>query len=96
MNSIFPARLGGLWRGILAFSLASGLAACGTPENEADQGKLGATNNALWCNARSILSERCVACHDGRGTGGSPMGLSTYSDIMADSKVRPGSRYGSA
>jgi len=71
--------------------LAAALSACGDSEQTA-QGTSSAASDALWCDARSVLSERCVACHDGRGTGGSPMGLSTYSEVMADSTEKPGEK----
>ena len=46
----------------------------------------------LWCNAKAVIDARCVACHDGQGTGGSPMGLTSYADLTADSTFRPGKK----
>lgn len=91
-DSMFPGRPARSWQGLFALALVVGLGACGTPENEAEQTKQSSAVDGLWCNARSILSERCVPCHDGRGTAGSPMGLSTYGDMMADSKAKPGQK----
>lgn len=28
--------------------------------------------DALWCNAKAVLAKRCTACHDGKGTAGTP------------------------
>src|SRR4051812_47862340 len=32
---------------------------------------------ADWCAAKKVLDANCTACHDGKGTGGSPMGLTS-------------------
>lgn len=43
-----------------------------------------ATNSAdAWCKAKAVLDARCVACHDGKGTAGTPMGLASYTDLSA-------------
>src|SRR4051794_34924678 len=78
---------------LVVFSMTFGLSACGDPEQQGlSQEELAAQADTLWCNARAVLSERCVSCHDGRGTGGSPMGLSTYSQMQADSVLVKGAK----
>jgi hypothetical protein len=38
------------------------------------------------------MDARCVACHDGKGTAGTPMGLSTYADMTADAPGHAGKK----
>jgi hypothetical protein len=33
-----------------------------------------------WCKAKEVIAARCVSCHDGAGTAGTPYGLKTYAD----------------
>lgn len=48
--------------------------------------------SSSWCQARQVLHSRCVTCHDGQGTGGSPMGLVGYGDLLTASTVDPSQR----
>ncbi|MFT3927659.1 MAG: c-type cytochrome [Myxococcales bacterium] len=90
MNSSYRLGRAGYRHALFALSLASALTACGDSEQVGQNHS--AISDSVWCDARKVLSERCVACHDGRGTGGSPMGLSTYSEMMADSPEKPGQK----
>ena len=48
-----------------------------------DAGKL--SSSSLYCKAQAVLAAHCNDCHDGEGTAGSPMGLTTYDELMAPS-----------
>jgi mono/diheme cytochrome c family protein len=39
-----------------------------------------------FCAVQTIVTKHCTACHDGKGTGGSPMGLLTHDDYLAAAK----------
>jgi hypothetical protein len=41
------------------------------------------------CVVATVLQQRCVSCHDGKMTAGSPMGLQTYADLQASAKSNP-------
>ena len=43
----------------------------------------------LYCKAQAVLDKNCVGCHDGKGTGGSPMGLTSYADLIKASPLTP-------
>jgi hypothetical protein len=72
----------------LSLSLLAGLGACGNAESE-PSGKTQAQTNSLWCKAKEVLDSRCVECHDGQGSGGSPMGLTSYDDVIAKAPSNP-------
>jgi hypothetical protein len=38
------------------------------------------TADPTWCKAKEVIATRCVSCHDGAGTAGTPYGLKTYAD----------------
>jgi hypothetical protein len=48
--------------------------------------------DSLWCKAKAVMDARCVACHDGKGTAGTPMGLASYADMMADAPGHAGKK----
>lgn len=52
----------------------------------------GATNDSQWCQVKAVLAAHCTTCHDGEGSFGSPMGLTTYADLIADSAIVPGKK----
>jgi len=56
----------------------------GTTTPAKDGGSAG--GSSLWCNVKAITDKSCVTCHDGKGTGGSPFGLVTPADFVAESK----------
>jgi hypothetical protein len=37
-----------------------------------------------WCRVKAILDTHCTDCHDGEGTAGTPMGLTSYADLTAE------------
>jgi hypothetical protein len=45
-----------------------------------------------WCAAKAVLDSRCTSCHDGQGTAGTPMGLSSYADLMAEAPGHAGKK----
>jgi Copper type II ascorbate-dependent monooxygenase, C-terminal domain/Copper type II ascorbate-dependent monooxygenase, N-terminal domain len=48
----------------------------------------GAVSTATAACPATIV-QQCTLCHDGKGTAGSPMGLTSYADLMAPSKSNP-------
>jgi Copper type II ascorbate-dependent monooxygenase, C-terminal domain len=58
-------------------------------------GTSGAGLDSPWCKAREVLARRCVVCHDGQGTAGTPLDIAfnDLGDLLADSKSTPGSKY---
>lgn len=36
-----------------------------------------------WCKAKAVFDSKCVSCHDGKGTAGAPMGLTSFADLTA-------------
>ena len=48
-----------------------------------------AGSELLYCKVKHTLDARCVACHDGLGTAGSPMALKTYADLLAPAVTDP-------
>lgn len=45
-----------------------------------------------WCAAKAILDKNCVGCHDGKGTAGTPMGLTSYADYQANAPITRGKK----
>ena len=91
-GSIFGRRDGGFGRRDAGGSTPP--ADAGTPSRDSgtpkpDAGGGGGGNDALWCNVQPIFEKSCAGCHDGNGTAGTPMGLSTYSDFTAPNPSTP-------
>ena len=51
--------------------------------------KPAAGSSGLYCKAQAVLDKNCVACHDGKGTGGSPMALTSYADLIKPNPSSP-------
>jgi hypothetical protein len=77
-----------------------------SPVTNVDAGVAASTGSALtgtssasldtpWCKAKEVLARRCVVCHDGQGTAGTPIhvAFNDLADLLADSKTKPGSKY---
>jgi hypothetical protein len=66
------------------------------PGNTGEIGGLGgtspSTSNGQWCQVKAVLTKHCTTCHDGQGSFGSPMGLTTYADLTKDSTIVPGKK----
>jgi hypothetical protein len=61
------------------------------PAPAADAGTTSVTKGSgTWCDVKPVLDKYCTACHDGMGTSGSPMGLTTPADFTAQAKVSKG------
>jgi Copper type II ascorbate-dependent monooxygenase, C-terminal domain len=78
----------GLIAGGGATATTGGSAGQGTPANPGAPSGAGSG----WCQVKPVFDKYCVSCHDGQGTGGSPMGLTTFTDLSAVSKQYPGSK----
>jgi hypothetical protein len=52
----------------------------------------GAGAQSAWCRAKRVFDGYCGSCHDGQGTAGTPMGLTTYAELTADSAQYPGTK----
>jgi hypothetical protein len=63
------------------------LGSSGEPASGASAG-----GNSQWCQAKAVLGKYCTKCHDGEGSFGSPMGLTTYADLTKDSAIIPGKK----
>jgi hypothetical protein len=50
--------------------------------------------NTLWCKAKPVVDKYCVACHNGKGGGGSPkeMPLLTAADFSAEAPISKGKK----
>lgn len=55
-------------------------------------GDAGVDKTKLWCAVKVVSDARCVVCHDGKGTAGSPMGLVTHADYLKDSPLTKGKK----
>jgi len=64
---------------------AGALAADDAPSTLAQQ-----AGGADWCAAKKVLDANCTACHDGQGTGGSPMGLTSAADFKKPAVISSG------
>ncbi|MET0343212.1 MAG: hypothetical protein ABW252_19545 [Polyangiales bacterium] len=51
---------------------------------------------AGWCAVKAIVDKSCTGCHDGNGTGGSPMGLTEPADFKAAAPISAGKTVGQA
>jgi hypothetical protein len=45
-----------------------------------------------WCNVKAALDRNCTNCHDGKGSHGSPFGLTTLADLKKESTQFPGKK----
>jgi cytochrome c5 len=64
-------------------------------DGDKDGGSAAVGNGNLgtaWCKAKQVLDTYCVSCHDGQGSGGSPMGLTSIEDLQADAVVSQGKK----
>jgi hypothetical protein len=52
----------------------------------------GGGNGSQWCQVKTVLAKHCTLCHDGKGSFGSPFGLTTYTDLAKDSPTVPGKK----
>jgi mono/diheme cytochrome c family protein len=52
----------------------------------------GGSTDTLWCKAKVVLDKYCNSCHDGKGTGGAPMGLTTPEEFAAAAVVTKGKK----
>jgi hypothetical protein len=52
----------------------------------------GGGNDNQWCQVKAALDKHCTTCHDGKGSFGSPMGLTTYADLTKDSTIVAGKK----
>jgi len=49
-----------------------------------------------WCEVKAIMDKSCTGCHDGEGTGGSPMGLTKPADFAASAPISSGKKVSQA
>ncbi len=52
----------------------------------------GVAGGQAWCQAKAIFDRSCVACHDGKGSSGTPMGLTKYEDFVAAAPASSGKK----
>jgi hypothetical protein len=45
-----------------------------------------------WCKVKAVFDKYCTTCHDGQGSFGSPMGLTTLADLTKESAAFPGKK----
>ena len=45
-----------------------------------------------WCKAKAVFDKHCTTCHDGKGSFGSPFGLTSLADLKKDSPGFPGKK----
>ena len=58
----------------------------------ADAGGSASSGSSSWCQAKAIFDKSCLACHDGKGSSGTPMGLTKYEDYVAPAPVSSGKK----
>lgn len=76
---------------VLSAALASALlGACESSKSESPADYEGPAT--AWCQAKAVIDEHCTACHDGKGSAGTPMGLTSFKDLTANSEQFPGSK----
>lgn len=56
-------------------------------EGGATQAQQSAGSSAQWCAVKQIMDKSCVGCHDGKGTAGTPMGLTQAADFAKSAPV---------
>ena len=74
--------------GAFALALGCGGDAGATNDDEQESG-LATADADGWCEAKAVLDQHCVSCHDGKGTAGTPMGLTRYEDLTAAAPDHP-------
>ena len=52
----------------------------------------GGSVDTPWCKIKAVVDKYCVGCHDADGTGGSPMPLLSYEDLVADAVITEGKK----
>jgi hypothetical protein len=77
-----PPALGGLGGGASTGGLPQDAGAPANPAAPAGQ----------WCAAKAVFDEHCTVCHDGKGSFGSPMGLTSLADLKQNSAQYPGKK----
>jgi hypothetical protein len=83
-----------LYLAISALGLC-GLTACeefGWPDEDAGTSTPDGAAGSQWCQVKAVLDQHCTACHDGEGTAGTPMGLTSYTDLTANSALYAGTK----
>jgi Copper type II ascorbate-dependent monooxygenase, C-terminal domain len=55
-------------------------------------GNTGGGTDSAWCKAKAVIDTRCTSCHDGKGTAGTPYGLTSYADLTKDAAGFPGKK----
>ncbi len=55
-------------------------------------GDAGVASGSDWCKAKVIFDKYCTSCHDGQGSSGSPMGLTSIDDLQAAAVVTKGKK----
>jgi hypothetical protein len=61
-------------------------------DSRSSPGDASSARVSAWCEVRSLFAKYCTSCHDGEGTAGTPMGLTTYADLSAESAAFAGSK----
>lgn len=52
----------------------------------------GATGANLPCDVKTVIDKNCIVCHDGKGTAGTPMGLTKYEDLLGAAPLSTGKK----
>ncbi len=45
-----------------------------------------------WCQVKAVFDKNCTTCHDGKGSFGSPFGLTSLADLKKESTQFPGKK----
>jgi hypothetical protein len=53
---------------------------------------VGPSGSALPCDVKATLDKNCIVCHDGKGTAGTPMGLTKYEDLLGAAPISRGKK----
>ena len=67
----------------------------GTPALDASTGvgaDAASASGSSWCQAKAIFDKSCIGCHDGKGSSGSPMGLTKYDVYVAPAPASSGKK----
>jgi hypothetical protein len=82
----------------LSLSLGLGSSACESEQGDSANKSVGSDDagagggEQAWCEVKALLDKKCVECHDGEGSAGTPMGLSSYDDLQAAAVVSTGKK----
>jgi hypothetical protein len=89
-NLVYASLCNGVALGLCASVFVSGCES--EPEHGATRDQDGGVSATDWCDVKPIFDGHCTECHDGEGSAGAPMALTTYAALQAAAPVSTGKK----